>query len=71
MAAKADAIGDLRPTAAKSPSDRDLAELRLVRDALVADRTATLNRGKLSPRPSRTGVPAFGKCPQSRSHEPR
>ena len=46
LATMADAIGDLRPTAAKSPSDRDLAELRLVRDALVADRTATLNRGK-------------------------
>ena len=46
LATMADAIGDLRPTAAKSPSDRDLADLRLVRDALVADRTAALNRGK-------------------------
>ena len=32
--------------AAKSRSDRDLAELQLVRDALVGDRTATINRGK-------------------------
>ena len=46
MATMADAIDDLRPTAAKSRSDRDLAELQLVRDALVGDRTATINRGK-------------------------
>ena len=42
----ADAIGDLRPTAAKSRSDRDLSELQLVRDALVGDRKSIGNRGK-------------------------
>ena len=46
LATMADAIGDLRPTAAKSRSDRDLAELQLVRDALLGDRTAIGNRGK-------------------------
>ena len=46
LATMADAIGDLRPTAAKSHSDRDLAELQLVRDALLGDRTAIGNRGK-------------------------
>ena len=46
LATMADAIGDLRPTLAKSASQRDLAELQLVRDALVADRTATFNRAK-------------------------
>ena len=40
------AIDDLRPILARSKHQRDLAELRLVRDALVAHRTATLNRGK-------------------------
>ena len=34
---------------------RDLAELRLVRDALVADRTATLNRGRHLRQPWRNG----------------
>ena len=38
-------IDDLRPAKATSEDERDLAELRLVRDALVADRTRTLNRG--------------------------
>ena len=42
----ADAIGNLRPTAAKSRSDRDLSELQLVRDALVGDRKSVGNRGK-------------------------
>ena len=46
LATMADAIGDLRPVAAKSRSDRDLAELRLVRDALINDRKAIGNRGK-------------------------
>ncbi len=46
LATMADAIGDLRPTAAKSHNDRDLAELQLVRDALLGDRTAIGNRGK-------------------------
>ena len=38
-------IDDLRPAKATSGNERDLAELRLVRDVLVADRTRTLNRG--------------------------
>ena len=46
LAAMAGAIDDLRPTLAKSESQRDLAELKLVRDALIKDRTRTLNRGK-------------------------
>ena len=46
LATMADAIGDLRPTTAKSSSDRDLAELKLVRDALVNDRKGIGNRGK-------------------------
>ena len=46
LATMADAIGDLRPTAAKSRSDRDLSELQLVRDALLADRKSIGNRGK-------------------------
>ncbi len=46
LATMADAIGNLRPTAAKSHSDRDLADLQLVRDALVGDRTTIGNRGK-------------------------
>ena len=46
LARMAAAIDDLRPTRAMSRTRRDLAELQLVRDALVADRTATLNRGK-------------------------
>jgi len=46
LATMADAIGDLRPTAAKSRSDRDLSELQLVRDALVGDRKSIGNRGK-------------------------
>ncbi len=46
LAVMAAAIDDLRPTPAKSRSQRDLAELQSVRDALVANRTATLNRGK-------------------------
>ena len=46
LATMADAIGNLRPTAAKSRSDRDLSELQLVRDALVGDRKSIGNRGK-------------------------
>ena len=46
LATMTDAIGDLRPTAAKSRSDRDLSELQLVRDALVGDRKSIGNRGK-------------------------
>ena len=46
LARMAAAIDDLRPTLAKSQTQRDLAELQLVRDALVGDRTATINRGK-------------------------
>ena len=46
LAIMADAIADLRPVAAKSRSDRDLAELQLVRDALVNDRKAIGNRGR-------------------------
>ena len=46
LATMADAIADLRPTAAKSRSDRDLSELQLVRDALVGDRKSIGNRGK-------------------------
>ena len=46
LATMADAIGDLRPTAAKSRSDRDLSKLQLVRDALVGDRKSIGNRGK-------------------------
>ncbi len=40
------AIEDLRPTQSKSEGQRDLAELQLVRDALVGDRVAITNRGK-------------------------
>ena len=46
LATMADAIDELRPVAAKSRSDRDLAELQLVRDALINDRKAIGNRGK-------------------------
>ena len=46
LACMAAVIDDLRPTAAKSQSQRDLAELQLVRDALVGDRTAIGNRLK-------------------------
>ena len=46
LARMAAAMRDLRPTLAKSQTQRDLAELQLVRDALVGDRTATINRGK-------------------------
>ena len=46
LATMAEAIDDLRPTAAKSSRDRDLSELHLVRDALVNDRKAIGNRGK-------------------------
>ena len=46
LANMAAAIHDLRPTPAKSEDQRDLAELQLVRDALVSDRTAITNRGK-------------------------
>ena len=46
LAAMAAAIEDLRPTQAKSEGQRDLAELQLVRDALVGDRVAITNRGK-------------------------
>lgn len=46
LARMAGAIDDLRPAVARSSNERDLAELRLVRDALVEDRTRTLNRDK-------------------------
>ncbi len=46
LATMAAAIDNLRPTAAKSQTDRDLSELQLVRDALVADRRAIGNRGE-------------------------
>ncbi len=46
LATMAAAIEDLRPTHSKSEGQRDLAELQLVRDALVKDRVATTNRGK-------------------------
>ena len=37
---------DLRPTEASSSAQRALEELQVARDALVKDRTATLNRQK-------------------------
>ena len=37
---------ELRPTEASSPARQALAELQVARDALVKDRTATLNRQK-------------------------
>ena len=40
------AIEDLRPTQSKSEGQRDLAELQLIRDGLVRDRTAITNRSK-------------------------
>ena len=46
LARMAAAIDDLRPTLRKSRAQYDLAELQLVRDALVEDRTAISNRGK-------------------------
>ena len=46
LAIMASAIEDLRPTEARSEGQRDLAELQLIRDALVRDRTATTNRGR-------------------------
>ena len=46
LAHMAAAIDDLRPTPAATRVQRDLSELQLVRDALVNDRTATVNRGK-------------------------
>ena len=46
LATMAAAIEDLRPTQPKSEGQRDLAELQLVRDALVQDRVAITNRGK-------------------------
>ena len=46
LATMAGAIDDLRPTLAKSPTQRDLTELQMVRDSLVADWTAIGNRGK-------------------------
>ena len=46
LATMAAAIEDLRPAQAKSKGQRDLAELQLVRDSLVGDRTAITNRGK-------------------------
>ncbi len=46
LATMAAAIEDLRPTQGKSEGQRDLAELQLVRDALVGDRVAITNRGK-------------------------
>ncbi len=46
LATMAAAIEDLRPVEARSEGQRDLAELQQIRDALVRDRTATINRGK-------------------------
>ena len=46
LATMAAAVEDLRPTQARSEGQRDLAELQQIRDALVRDRTATINRGK-------------------------
>ncbi len=46
LATMAAAVEDLRPTQARSEGQRDLAELHLIRDALVGDRTATTNRGR-------------------------
>ena len=46
LATMAAAIVDLRPTAARSEEQRDLAELQQIRDALRKDRVATINRGK-------------------------
>ena len=46
LAVMAAAFDDLRPTRGKSRSQRELSELQLVRDALIADRTAIINRGK-------------------------
>ncbi|MYD34478.1 MAG: IS110 family transposase, partial [Acidimicrobiales bacterium] len=46
LAIMASAIEDLRPTEARSEGQRELAELQLIRDALVRDRTATTNRGR-------------------------
>ena len=40
------AIEDLRSTQSKSEGQRDVAELQLVRDALVGDRVVITNRGK-------------------------
>ena len=46
LATMAAAVEDLRPTEARSEGQRDLAELQLIRDALVRDRTATTNRAR-------------------------
>ena len=46
LATMAAAIKILRPTQSKSEGQRDLAELQLVRDALVGDRVAITNHGK-------------------------
>ena len=46
LATMAGAIDDLRPTLPKSPTQRDLSVLQMVRDSLVADRTTIGNRGK-------------------------
>ena len=46
LAIMASAIEDLRPTEARSEGQRELAELQLIRDALVRDRTAITNRGR-------------------------
>ena len=46
LATMAAAIEDLRPTQSKSEGQRDLAELQLIRDGLVRDRTAITNRSK-------------------------
>ena len=46
LADMAAAIPGLRPVQARSQTERDLAELQLVRDALVGDRTAMSNRHK-------------------------
>ena len=46
LATMAAAVEDLRPVQARSEGQRDLAELRQIRDALLKDRVATTNRGK-------------------------
>ena len=46
LATMAAVVEDLRPTDAKSEGQRNLAELQQIRDALLKDRVATINRGK-------------------------
>ena len=46
LATMAAVVEDLRLTDAKSEGQRNLAELQQIRDALLKDRVATINRGK-------------------------